>query len=126
MNDPNDSYLWKLYNGSKILAQVLECVPCIKRHKVVHQALNGAMYVHQIGTGPRQLDLTVFVDSQEDLLSIDQCNADGKFLRVYYRGVSYFGVIEDEMPEWEAQELGKNYTGRMTFLVTNAIKDVIT
>lgn len=125
MNDPNNAYLWKLSKGSQVLAQVLECVPHVKSQKVIHNALNGALYVQQIGMGSSQLDLTVLVENQEDLLEIDRCNAEGRVLSVYYRGTTYYGLINDEMPEAEANQPGKYYSVTMTFLVSLEVKDVI-
>ena len=123
MNDPNDISLWKLKNGSTVLAQVLKFIPGIKSQKVVRQALNGAIYVQQIGNGVQKAAVTIFVESQEELMAVDKCNAEGRFLNAYYKGTLYFGIIEDEEIEWEEQEPGKCYTAVLNYQISNAIKD---
>lgn len=123
MKDPNDIHLWKLKSGDKILGQVLQCIPRKRSQKATHYALNGAVYIQQLGAGSQILELKLFVESQEDLLEIDRNNCTGGLLSVYYKGVLYVGVIDGEMPEVEEQEKGRNYIATINFIVTNAVED---
>lgn len=125
MNDPNDISLWKIKHEDRIIAQVLTCVPRKKSQKVVHRALNGLVYVQEIGDGTQLLFLSLFFDNQEDLLYLDECNTKGRFLSVRYRGNVYYGIIEDEMPSIETIIPGESYTMDVSFLVTLAVKDVM-
>lgn len=124
MNNPNDIELWKLKHGNVGLAQVLTCLPHIRSKKVIHHSLNGAPYLQQVGVGSTILDLTIFVESQDEILKIDKLNADGEVITVYYRGVTYHGFIEDEFPEWNPPiNDGQHYTGKMTISVIQSIPD---
>ena len=125
MNDYDNCHTWKVRKGSTVLAQVLTFIPGIKSQKAVHQALNGAIYVQQIGGGVFEGSLTMFVESQSELLAIDKINADGEYITVIYRGNSYRGVIDEEKIEWEAQKPGQYYTAEVTFHISDIIKGVV-
>lgn len=116
---------WKLSREDRHLAQVLKCIPEIKSQKVVHRSLNNSVYVQQIGPGEKQLKLTIFVESQDEILAVDECNAGGVRLSVRYKDTTYAGIIDDELINWNEEQPGTYYTAEITFMVLRAVKDVL-
>lgn len=122
MNDPNDINLWKVKHDNEIIGEVLKLIPGIETQKVLHTALNGAVYVQQIGPGIKQLRLTIFVDSQDQLMKVEEANAGGGFISIQYRNKIYYGFITDDKIEWEEAKPGCCYTADVTVNYTLAVE----
>lgn len=120
-----DVSTWKVTYNGEVLAQILKCIPGVESQKVMHKTLNGSVYVQQIGVGAKKAALTLFVESQQELMNVDECNAAGGRIAAYYAGTSYFGVIENEQISWEEQQPGNCYTGEVTMLVLKAVEGVL-
>lgn len=113
-----DVTLWKVRKPDEtILAQVLRCEPYVDGGKAVHKALNGAIYIQSIGSGSEKLKLKILCESLHTKYEMDLMNDGGYLLSVVYRGIKYFGYIEEKLISWTPEVPGEMYSGTCTFVI---------
>ncbi len=114
---------WKVRDPSgKTLAQVLTCEPFIVGGKATHKALNGAVYIQSIGSGTENLKLSILCEDLTSKVTIDHLNDDGFMFNVTYRGLRYYGYIEEPIVQWSTIVPGSIYTGTCILIIDHVVE----
>lgn len=106
---------WKVTYDGDILGQVLSFMKSLNQTKVTSKALDGTIYIQTIGSPVKAATVSMF-SSKEEMDRMNEAEADGAYINVAYRGVTYSGYIEGK-PQWQAIHPGKWYNATITLLI---------
>lgn len=110
-----DIHSWKVSRDGVVLAQIEYFMYGLEPNKVVAKALDGTVYVQTVGVATKIANVSVHCTREEKYL-MDLANADGAQLSIAYRGMRYYGFIEEEI-DWDATVPGEWYHGDFKFIV---------
>lgn len=110
---------WKVKRDSTVLGQVLTFIPGLDQTKVVSKALDGTTYIQTIGTANPYSEIEILCDASQMRL-VNAAEADGAVISAEYRGVRYFGYIE-EPPTWNAVMPGEWYKTSIKLLIQDEV-----
>lgn len=110
-----NAHEWKVVFENVVLGQVLSFVKGLEQVKITSKALDGTVYIQTVGAPTKTATVSVF-SSREEKDLLDEVEATGALLQVTYRGVTYYGYIENRL-QWQTIYPGKWYNAEMKLII---------
>jgi len=116
----DDINTWKLrYNDGDAVAQVQNFRADIEGRKIVSKALDGSVYIQTIGSGTKYAEVKILA-TRTEMAEVDVFESEGTLISVEYRGIKYYGFIEDTV-SWSDVLPGEWYTGSFKLLIEEEV-----